>query len=62
MRAQLQIKFEATAEQAQALLELLRQVAGEDYFTARAELSAFHAASDACREALREALEAASEV
>jgi len=58
MRAQLQIKFEVTAEQAQALLELLRQVASEDYFTARAEVSAFYAASEACREALREALEA----
>jgi hypothetical protein len=61
MRAQFQIKFEVTAEQAQVLLDLLRQVAGEDYFTTRAELSAFHAASDACREALREALEAGAE-
>jgi hypothetical protein len=59
MRAQLQIKFEVTAEQAQALLDVLRQVAGEDHLGGRAELSRFNAASDACRAALREALEAA---
>jgi hypothetical protein len=61
MRAQFQIKFEVTAEQAQALLDLLRKVAGEDYLNGRAELSAFYAASDACREALREALEAGAD-
>jgi|SoiMethySBSTD1v2_1073268.scaffolds.fasta_scaffold133370_2 hypothetical protein len=57
MRAQLQIKFEVTAKQAQALLDVLRQIAGEDHFQDRAELSTFYAASDACREALREAIE-----
>jgi hypothetical protein len=62
MRAQLQIKFEVTAKQAQALLDVLRQVAGEDHFQDRAELSTFNAASDACRAALREALEAAGEL
>src|SRR5262245_5473924 len=52
------ISFEVTAEQAQALLDALRQVAGEDHFKHRAEVRAFHAASDACRTALRAALEA----
>ena len=61
MRAQLQIKFEVTAEQAQALLDVLRQIAGEDHFASAAKLRTFDAASDACRAALREALEAAAE-
>jgi len=61
MRAQLHIKFEVTAEQAQALLDLLGQVAGEDYFASAAALRTFNAASDACRTALLEALEAAAE-
>jgi hypothetical protein len=59
MRAQLQIEFEVTAEQAQALLDVLRQVAPEDHFTSAAKVRTFNAASDACRAALREALEAA---
>jgi hypothetical protein len=58
MQAQLQITFEVTAKQAQALLDVLRQISGEDHFQVRAELSTFYAASDACRAALREALEA----
>jgi hypothetical protein len=61
MRAQLQIEFEVTAEQAQAYLDALRQVAGEDHFKAPEEVRTFNAASDACRAALREALEAAAE-
>lgn len=61
MRAQLQITFEVTAEQAQALLDVLRQVAGEDHFASAAAVRTFYAASDACRTALREALEATEE-
>ena len=53
MRAQLQIKFEVTAKQAQAYLDALRQVAGEDHFKAPEEVRTFNAASDAmpCRSA-----------
>ena len=61
MRAQLQIKFEVTPEQAQALLDVLWKVAAEDHFTSAAKVRTFNAASDACRAALHEALEAAAE-
>jgi len=36
---------------------LLRQVAGEDYFASAAAVRTFYVASDACRAALRDALE-----
>jgi len=38
------ISFKLTAEQAQALLDALRQIAGEDHFKHRAEVRAFYAA------------------
>jgi len=53
------ISFQLTAEQAQALLEVLRRVAGEDHFTSAAKSRMFNAASDACRAAHRGALEGA---
>src|SRR5262245_8356068 len=58
MQAQLQIKFEVTAEQAQALLDVLRQIAGEDHFASEAKLRTFDAAYDECRAAMRGVSEA----
>ena len=54
----LKIAFEVTSEQARALLDMLRAAAGEDYVKTPKEVRTFYGASDACRVALRAALEA----
>ena len=53
----LHIEFELTKEQADELLTVLRQVAGEDHFEEAEQVRAFNVASDKCRAALISALE-----